>query len=186
MQYAAFLIVLFLSSACGLERHPEWQWPARIAKIEGFSEQQLQELGLTIDELNTEAGQPVIIRENDPLAYPITLRIVSSTPESPKRVGYAVLRETHCEIEIDERAFELSDGNFLKSIVWHELGHCAGLDHNNDQFSVMYFTTAPFETYSNEALDSFVGDFINSAGIAIGTTVKTFSISYPLLQTHLR
>ena len=53
----------------------------------------------------------------------------------------------------------------LESVLWHELGHCAGLVHVPQTGEIMYAYTNAFSTYSSDALSRFFTAITSSAGL---------------------
>jgi predicted Zn-dependent protease len=49
-------------------------------------------------------------------------------------------------------------------VVGHEIGHCAGLRHVEDTEDLMYASTQPFASYSDEAISKFISSLFSSIG----------------------
>lgn len=69
-------------------------------------------------------------------------------------LGVAWVGSGPCYIQIPERTFKYGQ-DWLTSVVWHEIGHCVGLMHTDNEFDIMYAYAKPFSQYSPQALHRF-------------------------------
>lgn len=44
----------------------------------------------------------------------------------------------------------------LKTVIWHEYGHCVGLTHVEDDYEIMYPKAEPFEEYTRDEVESYL------------------------------
>lgn len=136
-------------------------WPAKLASIEGASEDQKQLIYSAMDTLNSQMGETVLSKEGD--GYPIHIKIVPPSSENPLRVGYAVSTDEQCRIELLNRLFDAAYYlSLLVSVFVHENAHCAGLAHVSTSNEVMSRSAIPFTSYSNSALSRFTHDFLGA------------------------
>jgi len=68
--------------------------------------------------------------------YPITIKLV---PDLGEAIGVAYVGFTSCDIKISAQLFLVSqDPKVINAVIYHEVGHCYGLDHSDDKKSLMY------------------------------------------------
>jgi hypothetical protein len=181
------LLGLFALSGCGTERI-QLQWPAQIISIDGVSAASLSTLTSQISELNTQLGRDVLSIGNTGKGSPISIAKVntfsdpSTAPTSQAdfaeislsdlgmRVraaasnttiaGRATLTVESCSIQLAAFLFDKPENkDLLSAVLWHELGHCAGLGHLTEVAEVMSPITLPLSRYSKEKLQRFFHDF---------------------------
>lgn len=56
-------------------------------------------------------------------------------------LGAAYVHFLDCYVELSPLIFTESYQHLFKSTIYHEVGHCFGLDHSDDKYSVMYLET---------------------------------------------
>lgn len=160
MRHFSWWWVLFLSAGCGLQFEEPKQWPAAVVDLSGFSDTQKVSLNESFQWMNEALGYSVIeVQSPENEQYAISLARVGTNSEHPSRMGFATRDNATCKIELNKQIFEIFNGELVNSVVLHELGHCAGLDHNPRPGSVMYATTQRFSKFSEEELRLFVEDF---------------------------
>lgn len=60
-----------------------------------------------------------------------------------------------CRIQITTRTFNYGQ-DVLDSVIWHEIGHCYGMDHTNDENDIMYQYAKPLSMYSKDVINNFL------------------------------
>lgn len=165
MRYAWLFIVCALVVGCGKNRPAPGMWPAYVAGHEGFSDQQWKEVREGIDFLNKGCAEDLIHPDGTASGYPIIFRLVEAEENKKRRAGLAIVEEERCTIEISKVVFSDQHSRVRISVVIHELGHCAGLDHETDAGAVMYRTTANLDSYTPTALDHFFHSVRQNLGL---------------------
>lgn len=160
MRGVCFGFLLFFLVGCGTR-----QWPATITSMQGFSPTQMQQIQSAISDLNSTGKRPLITTEAGPRTYPISVSLVDPTQATENRAGCATVSGSQCVVQLSSLLFEDEYADDLESVVWHELGHCAGLVHVPQQGEVMFAYTIPFSTYSSDALSRFLTSITSSAGL---------------------
>lgn len=67
--------------------------------------------------------------------------------------GMAIRRTFYCRITL----YPLSEGIY-KTTLWHEIGHCLGLNHNGVVGRIMSEKVKAFQNYSQEEVEFFLND----------------------------
>jgi len=116
--------------------------------------------GCEVNPFDPETFEP----REDP--YPIIIRRVPANPDQPNRAGYAIMKNDLCEIELSEFLFDKDYEETLQSVLWHEIGHCAGLAHVEESNELMSRTTSSFGRYSNSAIERFFDAIQRAAGLS--------------------
>lgn len=153
--------VLFLIAGCGNNR----QWPATIVSTQGFSPTQLQALQSAIGSLNSQSKRILITSSGGPKSFPISISLVGPDQATENRAGCATVDSNQCSVQLSTLLFESDYAGDLESVVWHELGHCAGLVHVPQSGEIMYAYTNSFSSYSSGALSRFFASIIGSSGL---------------------
>lgn len=143
-------------------------WPARLVDVENTADAERQLVLEDINALNSEADEVLVNNEGGGAsdAAPILIRKVADWTEAPSRAGLATTDGTGCTVQIAARVFGSSYSSFRRTVVWHELAHCAGLPHVDAAGELMSPTTWAFSQYSAEKLERFIEAFAASAGLA--------------------
>jgi len=85
----------------------------------------------------------------------------SDTPNG-RVAGSAQPSLAFCKIIIYPNAVEL---DLIKTVIWHELGHCIGLNHNGKVGHIMSEQVNPFESYRKEEINLFLTEVKKVRGI---------------------
>ncbi|MBI4404712.1 MAG: matrixin family metalloprotease [Deltaproteobacteria bacterium] len=115
-------------------------------------------------DLNRQNDVALILDQANGDSFPITFGILSESPQNPMRVGLATRDECGCTIQLSEKIFNPSKQLF-KSVTFHELGHCAGLNHSSQTGDIMFPVAYPFHSYTAPAFDKFLDDLSMIAGV---------------------
>ena len=154
-------VSLVLTACAKIRNEP---WPARIESISGFSGEEETNVRSALADLNESGGKTTLILDGAPArAFPITILKRDPPADAPNRAGLSTLDESHCTIEISSKVFSPGYSTYMKSVVWHEIGHCGGLVHTGQVGALMYPTTAPFVDYTNYELGDFFAALFSSA-----------------------
>jgi len=152
------ITICFVASGCDKSRQ---DWPASIVAIEGFSEEQEEEVLSAVEDLNDEVGSELVSTDPKDDTYPITIILGPPEQEKATRVGLARVSSRSCSIELSKKLFDGTHPDHLKSVVWHELGHCKGLLHTTkEKGDVMSANALSFSLYTAEDILAFIDDLL--------------------------
>ena len=166
MRLLPFLTLLvLLTTACGKLPEHNLKWPARLAGLENFSSAEEERVLLAIEDLNARAGKVLIDPEAE--GSPITIRWANEIPKlatgDSHVAGRATIYSNRCTIDLS--SLITSSKERIVPVVWHELGHCAGLSHDASEGEVMYSSTEPLSTYDLSALRRFLSSLLQASGL---------------------
>jgi len=152
-----FILAVFNLVSCGKNCI---SWPAKIEGFENFTENDKSNIISLINDLNSRNSKPFLSFTEDIVNHQkITFKMVDHSESDSKNglniAGQAYVQQETCVIELFPTAFE---NQILESVVWHELGHCAGLEHSPNPDDVMYYMVTPFSLYKETAIDKFIFD----------------------------
>lgn len=162
---SALLIVALLCVSCAQGQREPLKWPVTLVGIEGFSEDQQTRVLDAIDELNAEVSQTLVVHGTHARGgSPVTIRWAKEIPQMASTIaGRAFLDSEKCTIQLADVVAK-SD-SLLKPVLWHELGHCAGLQHDPSEGEIMFRRTDYMENYDNSALSRFFARIQEAAGL---------------------
>lgn len=69
-------------------------------------------------------------------------------------LGVAWIDEKPCRIQMAERTYFYGQ-DWVNSVLWHEIGHCLGMDHHENEEDIMYKYAKPLPRYTQESLQEF-------------------------------
>lgn len=173
-RYSWLLVVFLLVASCAKNRQANW--PARVAGLQGFSQSEETEVTASLYKLNNLAGTTVVEPSKEMNGgYPIYFELASLDYAETKRVGHARFSDSECTVTLAPDLFlpesetygtnqngrhTLTAANaMLDAVVFHEVGHCAGMGHSSKKEALMYPVTGPLYEYS-QALQDFIAELL--------------------------
>jgi hypothetical protein len=180
---SSFTVVIFLVSACDNSGHFELKFPAQISEIKGFDGTETSEVTSRVDSLVKKVGTSFLVFPGEGNTGS-TVRIqlvndIQNTAETASSshidyayafipggyrgvgginriAGRATRYSNECLVEISRFVVEYSD-ELLQPVLWHELGHCAGLSHDSKPYEIMSAITYTLNYYDDEKIARFIG-----------------------------
>ena len=153
------LVVTFVSG-CGAKHA---NWPAKMVALNNFDATNEQIVVDSLHRLNAKDEKPLLLvdGETSPDAFPVTIEMHAPWPNEPLTAGITYREEESCRIALSTELFKSVRQDYVDSVIWHEVGHCAGLSHDPKEGSVMYATARPFKLFKETALKEFFGELRN-------------------------
>lgn len=156
MKYCLFICLLLVGCAPERFQGKVSLWPASVWGWENFTEQgdDSRAVQYALQDMNTTAKKLVInVAPIPKRSYPIYIKRVSFGSQS-RILGKATRALERCTIELDDRLFSVL-GKYLEAVIWHEVGHCAGLGHETEAGHIMSPYAAPLDSFEQDELDYF-------------------------------
>ena len=164
LRHVTWLLFGILLAGCGKKGHEHLPWPASV-NLNGISESDAALIRNAFTQMNDEGGKMIVQETSERGKYPIAFQIVEF-PKSETQAGLATIEDTRCTIQLARHLFtDPSMSSYLVPVVWHELGHCAGLKHNPIRGEIMFASTVPFERYSPKEIARFFADLFDSSSL---------------------
>lgn len=177
----AMVLMAPFVTACGNLSDSATGWPAKLVSVEGGSEEGTRHLHEDLKDLSDATGHQLFLdgepQEHAPVLK-ITIRRVPDWKDAPRRAGYATMEGDSCLVELADRLFG-THGAYRKTVVWHELGHCAGLEHDAHEDEVMSATTSTFASYDQAAITRFITEFEQSSGLLSHASRIAIGMMFP-------
>lgn len=177
----SMVLVAPFVTACGNLSNSSTGWPAQLVAVEAGGDDDEALLRSDLHELATAAKKELFL-DGAPMGsaavLKVTIRRVPDWADAPRRAGYATMEGDTCLVELAERLF-VSRHAYRKTVVWHELGHCAGMEHDTEEGEVMSPTTSSFDTYDETTLERFVAEFEKSAGLLSQVSRLAIHMMFP-------
>ena len=164
MRFPALAFAVLLVTGCGGEI-PRSPWPAHIASMEGMSEEEQAEVRKAVDELNALAETTVVTFEPSAANYGIVVKKNDPSQDVENRAGFALVSPQNCNIDLSSVIFNSDKTEYIRPVIFHELGHCAGMNHSEDESDIMFKATVPNSSYTEEAISKFTKAFRAAAGL---------------------
>lgn len=172
MRKLFWFAVLVVLTSCGKNGAPHLSWPATIGGLEGFSDTQRAAVMSAISQLNLKIKRTMVSPAGlqtqsgtSSGGSPIYFRFADSIPEQKNVIaGRATVDGEKCVVQISS---VVADNNeLLVPVVWHELGHCAGLDHDPKVGEVMYASTGSMKNYDAATLGRYFAHVLEASGLS--------------------
>lgn len=155
--------ILFILLLCSCGHTPTKTWPAAITSMVGFTDSQKNTLTGYVKDLNTLVGRDIVTFGGEN-AYVITVKFVDSRTLNTNTIGMAHIGSDECGIDLSSELFVDLPG-YTKTTIWHEIGHCAGLDHIDPKSGeIMSPEAMSFVMYGEKELNRFKDDILRSIG----------------------
>lgn len=154
---------------CGKKGH-YLDWPTTLASLDGFSDTQREHIVAAITQLNLKINRTVVIPEglktqsSSGEGSPIFIKFSQNIPEQTNVIaGRATVESGKCTVQISSVVAD--DVDLLVPVIWHELGHCSGLDHDPKEGEIMYKTTHGMKAYDDATIQRFFAHMLEASGL---------------------
>lgn len=153
-----FAVCLLLINSCGFSYDLTFTWPAKIKILPTTPAAETMHMILAIQDLNKFLPETAVSFLGDPRAiFPFQIVVRLASEDKNGYAGLATVYNDSCIITVFPVAFK---SNSVKTVMWHEIGHCLGLGHKDGPRHIMSTNVGPFEMYTQEELKSFANDFM--------------------------
>lgn len=146
-----FIVSLMLMlTSCG---RADYTWPALVRLVPNTNPILAAETIQSIQALNRFVGEDIIkfnVDASTVTAYDIVLKFTDK--EDGKRAGVAVIYDHVCYVTVFPLAVKFG---LIRTVLWHELAHCAGVMHVPGKVDIMSESVNQFEYYSADRLEFF-------------------------------
>lgn len=152
------ILFLLLAATCSCT-HQKDIWPAYVTSYHNFTGEEITEIKKHLSHLNLMAKKDhgvktLISFDKIDGNFEIIIKFNNEDgQEYPRVAGTALRKSRECIITIYPVTFER---NMLKSVLWHEIGHCANLKHFKKENDIMYKSAKAFEQYDEYTVKRFV------------------------------
>jgi hypothetical protein len=171
MRKLFWLAACFVIMGCGKNRHSYLQWPTTLGGLEGFSDSQRENVMDAIGQLNARIRRtivaPAALQDSgaEEPGSPIFIRFEDKIPERTSIIaGRATVDDEKCIVQI---ASVVADSpELLVPVLWHEIGHCAGLDHDPKDGELMYKMTYSMRRYDEATIERFFTHVLEASGLS--------------------
>ena len=157
--------LLITLAGCGLKGPDKSPWPASVHFAQ-LSETETESITASLKTLSKEVGTDLFYFDDRPNQFQITVTKMGATDISNSKAGLATYNETYCKVQLNEIVLDDSYSFYLKSVLWHEIGHCSGMSHNTNSGEIMYYIASPFESYTAEAFSNFFQSILSFTSLS--------------------
>ena len=170
MRKLLWLAAAVVLTSCGRNGSLRLSWPTTIGGLEGFSDTQREAVMGAISQLNVKIKRTMVSpaglqTQESEEGSPIYFRFAENIPEQKKVIaGRATVDGEKCVIQIS--SVVANNNELLVPVIWHELGHCAGLDHDPKSGEVMYSSTVSMKNYNEATLGRFFDRVLEASGLS--------------------
>lgn len=157
MRYLIIFLLLLPSCAKKIT------WPASV-NLQGLNDLEAQGVINTLKDLSQSSKKELFYFDGDKSD---SLKIVITKMDyahNSTHLGQATPTGATCLIQLNEVVFQDSYGSFFVPVLYHEVGHCAGMGHDPKEGEIMYHVGAPKDYYADAAYQRFFDqlvDFVN-------------------------
>lgn len=152
------LIVLFLNVGCGKKGPEQLPWPAQV-KLVGLSAEEENTVYSSLSAFTNTLGKDLFYFDDHPSEFQITIGKLMVSPETTSKAGLATYTGAFCKVELNEVVFTEDYKSYVDPVLWHELGHCSGMEHDPKEGEIMYHLASSKDFYQASAITRFMDSF---------------------------
>lgn len=146
-----FIFLILFIVSCGKAD----KWPACVDVDKTINKKLSDTLKTYTTDLNQELKEQAFLIGPKPKKY--TIRVSYSNEPSPiGAAGTATRYFNSCSVVIYPIALER---DLLKTVLWHEYGHCLGLEHESEAGEIMSPIVGDFSAYPRSSVNLFLYTF---------------------------
>ena len=151
-----FCVTIALSGCSG----QQIKAPVYLGEMDNFNINEKVEILNALEDLNKSLNSSIFTikkNKNSKIIFESSQKVRKGA--NGNLAGTAMILINSCKITVFSLSFQ---DKIVKSVVWHEVGHCFGLEHSENPEDIMYLSVKPFEKYTKESINSFLEDLKKS------------------------
>ena len=130
--------------------------PVYLGEMDNFNINEKIEILNALNDLNKNFNNSIFtIKKNKSSKIFFQLSEKTKKSANGNLAGTAMNLISSCKITIFSVSWK---DKIVKSVIWHEVGHCFGLEHSENPDDIMYLSVKPFEKYTKESVNTFLED----------------------------
>lgn len=159
------LVLLVLVSACGQKSEEKSPWPASV-HFENLSDSEQSQAVESLKQMSNTLGVELFSFESRPGQFQLTITRMAPAGENTSKAGLATYNGTFCKVELNELVLQTSYSSYFEPVLWHEIGHCSGMEHVQNSGEIMFPYASPKSFYSESAISSFFDSLLKHTSLA--------------------
>ncbi|MBM4304771.1 MAG: matrixin family metalloprotease [Deltaproteobacteria bacterium] len=160
LKHSFVLALLVLVSACGVAPEKKAPWPASV-RLENLTDVEQSRITQSLKQISTTLGIELFNFDSRPSQFQLTITRMTPEGRNVSQAGVATYNGTFCKVELNELVLQSSYSSYFEPVLWHEIGHCSGMEHVENSKEIMYPFANPRSFYSETSISSFFQSLLN-------------------------
>ncbi len=137
MVYVAMIVIVLSLSLVGSLAYGAEPWTIGIVNLPRVEKEVVPMLQAAIARLNRRAGTTLVRFGNSDRKFHVAILVQNNQYFTARYQGTAHTSKYRCVVRLTYELFKHARQNHFKTVLWHELGHCAGFPHSKKTFDIM-------------------------------------------------
>lgn len=160
------ICLLLVNIGCGPSGQEKAPWPASV-QFSGLNKNEIEAITSSLETLSTNVGTTLFSFEDQKEQFQITVTKMKPDNGNTSRAGFATYDGVFCTVELNEIVLGEAYNAYFEPVLWHEVGHCSGMTHNEKSGELMYYIASPKEFYRADAFSNFYSSLLKLTSIQI-------------------